>query len=102
MVNFDNGHYNPSYLMILRNDGTPKFSRKLTFRGLDFKKQNNYYIYWDEKYYQYKAMDTNYVVVDSFFCGNGYITDFHECQLEPDNSAWIMSYDPQLIDMSQI
>jgi len=102
MVNFDNAHYNPSYLMILRNNGTPKFSKRLMYRGLDFKKQNNYYIYFDEQYYQYKALDTNYAVVDSFFCGNGYITDFHECILEPDNSAWLISYDPQLVDMSKI
>jgi hypothetical protein len=102
MVNFDNGHLNPSYLMILRNDGTPKFSKKLLYRGLDFKRQNNYYIYFDEQYYQYKAMDTNYNVVDSFYVGNGYVTDFHECILEPDNSAWLMSYDPQLVDMSKI
>jgi hypothetical protein len=48
------------------------------------------------------ALDTGYNVVDSFTCANGYITDFHECILEPDNSAWLMSYDPQIVDMSLI
>ncbi len=41
-------------------------------------------------------------MVDSFYCGNGYVTDFHECVLEPDNSAWLLSYDLQVVDMSQI
>jgi hypothetical protein len=103
MINFATNLNIPCYLMILRNNGTPKFSRRLKYRGFDFKKQNNYYLYFDEQYGYYRALDTaNYVVTDSFFVGNGYITDFHECILEPDNSAWLLSYDPQYVDMSQI
>lgn len=103
IVNFDNlSSTVVSYLMILNDNGQAKKYKKLRFRGLDFKRQNNYYIYWDEDYYQYKALDSGMNMVDSFYCGNGYVTDFHECVLEPDNSAWLMSYDPQYIDMSQI
>jgi hypothetical protein len=88
--------------MILSNEGTPRFSQKLKYRGYDFKKQNNYYIYWDEEKYNYRALDTAFNLIDSFYCGNGYITNFHECTLAPDNSAWLLSYDPQVVDMSQI
>ena len=102
LINFDNSPALASYLMILNNDGTPKFSRKLRFRGFDFKRQNNKYVYWDENHYHYKALDSTYAEVDSFYCKGGYITDFHECVLEPDNSAWLMSYDTQIIDMSLI
>lgn len=102
LINFNNLSSLASYLMILNNDGTPKYAHRLRFRGFDFKRQNNYYIYWDEDHYQYRALDSSYAEVDSFYCGNGYVTDFHECILEPDNSAWVMSYDPQVVDMSLI
>jgi hypothetical protein len=102
MINFNNLTSLGSYLMILRDDGSPKFSQKLRYRGYDFKKQNDYYIYWDEDKYFYRALDTAFNLIDSFYCGNGYITNFHECILTPDNSAWLLSYDPQVVDMSQI
>lgn len=102
LINFNNLSSLASYLMILNDDGSPKFARKLRFRGFDFKRQNNKFVYWDEDHYKYMALDTGYNVVDSFTCANGYITDFHECILEPDNSAWLMSYDPQIVDMSLI
>ena len=44
--------------MIMNDNGLPKLYKRLRFRGLDFKRQNNYYIYWDEDYYQYKALDS--------------------------------------------
>ncbi len=91
-----------SFLLILNDNGTPFFYRKLKYRGFDFKKQNNYYIYWDEQYYQYRALDSTGATVDSFYTGNGYTTDFHECILDEDNSAWLISYDNQYVDMSQI
>ncbi|MCX6157304.1 MAG: aryl-sulfate sulfotransferase [Ignavibacteriae bacterium] len=102
LINFNNISILTSYLLILNNDGTTKYAHNLKYRGLDFKRQNNYYLYWDEEYYHYRALDSGFNVVDSFYCGNGYITDFHECILEPDNSAWLMSYDPEVVDMSQI
>ena len=102
LINFNNLSSLASYLMILNDDGSPKFARRLRFRGFDFKRQNDKFVYWDEDHYKYMALDTGYNVVDSFTCANGYITDFHECILEPDNSAWLMSYDPQVVDMSLI
>jgi len=102
MVNFTNFSSLTSYLLVLNIDGTPKYSHNLMYRGFDFKRQNNYYIYWDEAYYQYKVLDSAFNVIDSFYCGNGYITDFHECVLTPDNNAWLLSYDPQIVDMSLI
>ena len=102
MINFNTSTTLDSYLLIMRDDGTARYSQKLRYRGYDFKKQNNYYIYWDEDKYFYRALDTAFNLVDSFYCGNGYITNFHECILAPDNSAWVISYDPQVVDMSQI
>ena len=41
-------------------------------------------------------------VVDSFRCGNGYSTDNHDLLLLPSGHAVLMSYDPQVVDLSQV
>jgi hypothetical protein len=87
----------------LNNNGTPKYSRLLGGNGFDFKKQNSHLLtYYDEIHQKYLGLNDNYVVVDSFSCGNGYNTDFHELRVLGDGSSWLMSYDPQYIDMSKI
>ncbi len=103
IANFTPYYYNPTYLMILNNNGIPYYARQLTYRGYDFKKQDNGLLtFYDEKSHHYKAINQMNEIVDSFKCGNGYSTDFHELQVMNDGSAWLMSYDPQVVDMSQI
>lgn len=99
---FANISGDPSYLLVIDNNGTVRFSKRLAIRAYDFKRQNDYYVYYDESFHKYLALDSTFNVVDSFYTGNGYVTDVHECILEPDNSAWLMSYDPQIVDMSLI
>ncbi len=102
LTNFGFG-LTPSYLMILKNNGEPYFSRRLSIIGLDFKKQNdNLITYFDGAKAFYLGLDRNYTVVDSFYCGNGYLTDVHELQVMQDGSAWLMSYDPQIVRMDTI
>jgi len=48
------------------------------------------------------VVDSTLAVVDSFSCGNGYTADFHEFLLLPNGHAYLMAYDPQLIDMSSV
>lgn len=103
IANFGPYYFNSTYLMVLNNNGQPYYSRQLLYRGYDFKKQkNNLITYYDEQYHHYKAINQSNIVVDSFKCGNGYSTDFHELQVMNDGSAWLMSYDAQVVDMSQI
>lgn len=91
------------YMMILNNDGSLYWYKKMPVNAYDFKKQPNglltYSLYNVFKYY---AMDTAYNVVDSFYCGNGYNTDEHELLLMDNGHALMMGYDPQIIDMSEI
>jgi len=47
-------------------------------------------------------MNSNYEIVDSFSCGNGFETDIHELILLPNGSSFILGLDPQIIDMSLI
>jgi len=90
-------------LLILNNDGTPKWSRQLQASAYDFKKQNsNLITYYEEMLHYFVGRNTSYQLVDTFACGNGYSTDLHELLVLPDGSAWLMSYDPQYVDMSLI
>ena len=93
----------PSYLMILENDGTPFFYRKLPGVGLDFKMQpDGRLTYFDVAAKGFYALNARYDVVDSFRCGNGYSTDGHDLILLPDGHAVLMSYDPQVVDLSAL
>jgi hypothetical protein len=102
LCSYNNISYN-SYIMILNNDGTPYFARHLAYNGYDFKKQNNNLLtYYDENVHFFIGLDASYNVVDSFHCGNGYSTNLHEIRVLSDGSAYVMSYDAQVVDMSGI
>lgn len=90
-------------LLILDDSGQPVFSRETPGPCLDFKVQpDGRLTYFDWNVNQHYAMDATFAVVDSFTCGNGYTTDNHELRLLPDGHALLMSYDPQVVDMSSI
>lgn len=93
----------PSYLMILENDGTPYWYRRIDGVGLDFKVQSNGLLtYFDSAHDAFYAMNARYAVVDSFRCGNGYSTDNHDLLLLPNGHAVLMSYDPEVVDLSAL
>ena len=91
----------PSYLMILENDGTPVFHRRLPPRAFDFKLQpDGRLTYFDPTFKGFYALDSTYTVVDSFQCGNGLTTDFHDLLVRPNGHALLMSYDTRIMDLS--
>ena len=51
---------------------------------------------------KFYALNNKYELVDSFYCGNGFETDFHELLLLSNNHSYLLGIDPQIIDMSQI
>lgn len=102
-IRFDTIPYSP-YLLILDNLGYPVKYKKMDYPCADFKAQKNnmftYYDFFKQKFY---LIDTTFAVLDSFYCGNGYTTDVHEILLNTDNKhAYLLSYDPQSVDMSKI
>ncbi len=93
------------YIMILDNTGFPQYFKKISHKPApaDFKKQpNGLLTYFQLTTKKFLAMDNTYTVVDSFACGNGFWTDGHELKLFDNGHALMMSYDPHIIDMSQI
>ena len=101
--NFRNVDYNTAYLIIAGNDGIPVYSRAMTQNTPDFKRlPNGNYAYYDFVPRIYYAEDSQFNIVDSFYCGNGYTTDNHDLIVMNNGHAIVMSYDRQIIDMSQI
>jgi hypothetical protein len=93
----------PNYLMILDNSGNPVFYKKLDTAAYDFKKQpNGNLTYFASKTQKYYELNSNYQLVDSFVCGNGYSTDLHELRLYNNRHAFLMSYDPQRVNMAEL
>jgi hypothetical protein len=69
----------------------------------DFKEQpNGNMTFYNGELHTHFEMDFNYNIIDSFRCGNGYITDIHELRLLSNGHALVLSYDAQIVDMSTI
>ncbi|HEV8480637.1 MAG TPA: aryl-sulfate sulfotransferase [Candidatus Eisenbacteria bacterium] len=95
-----NGSATP-FLMILYDNGEPFFSRAMTATCDDWKEQpSGLLTYFDNSGDKFYGLDSAYAVVDSFAAGNGYRTDAHDMKLLPDGHALLMSYDPEIVDMS--
>lgn len=95
------------YLSINDKFGVPIFFRKTPTNGLNFHVMkdgrlayalNDYGNPENEKYY---FMDSSYVVTGSVKTGNGYNMDAHDMVLMDNGHYLLMSYDPQIVDMSQ-
>jgi hypothetical protein len=90
------------YLMILENDGTPYFYQRLPGASGDFKVQPTGTITkvgWPRAY-GFFELDSNYQVLDTLGCGNGYRPDTHEIQLLSNGNYLVIALDNQLVDMS--
>jgi Arylsulfotransferase (ASST)/Bacterial Ig-like domain len=92
---------NTPYLITANNSGTITYSREVSVWGLDYKRQPNGFITYNTngKFYEENLQHS---IIDSFECGNGYATDHHELQIDNKGHAFLMSYDPQHVNMSQI
>lgn len=94
---------NSPHLLILNNNGIPFFSRQMTAQIFNFDKQpSGNYTYFRRTSNKFYELDTAYNLIDSFYTGNGYLTDLHELRVLPNRHALLMSYDKQVVDMSLI
>ncbi len=91
------------YLIISDNYGIPIYYRRTNSHKHGFRVQpNGLLTYFDVATRRFYAMDSSYVVVDTFKTGNGYTTDIHELQILPDGHALLMAYDPQPVRMDTV
>jgi len=107
---FQTQEYLP-YLTILDNYGTPVFIKWPTepmSAYIDFKIFPDGSLCYalmnmtDASQQKYFLMDSQMNVYDTIYMGNGYHIDPHDILLLDNGNYLLMSYDPQLVDMSQV
>ncbi len=107
MVSRTHQVYN-DYLTILDDYGTPIYYQKVDLSSRDFQVLSSGYLAYsnndllnpaNEKYY---LLDSSYVIFDSVMMGNGYNVDGHDMLLLGNGHFLMMSYDPQLVNMSLV
>lgn len=101
---FVNNWIGSPYIMILKNDGTPWFYKRVRERSRDFKVQPTGVLTRRVRspIWGFVSMDKAYNELDTFLCQNGYGTDEHELQLLPNGNALLIALDYQEVDMSKM
>ena len=95
--------FEPGYMLIMDNYGTPVFYRSTPLRSMDFKlNRNGLLTYYNHSTGKFCALDSSYATVDSFACGNGYPTNEHDLQILASGHSLLMSYDLQTVRMDTI
>jgi hypothetical protein len=94
----------PGYLLIVQENGELVYYQNVPSLATDFKKQpNSTLTYYDVSAQNFKALNSNYGLINTYAAGNGYMADLHELQVSPTNGhALLLIYDPEPVDMSQI
>ena len=89
---------NTPCLLIADNDGNLVFAKEMPEECFDLNIQpNGMLTYYDDSRGKYYAMNGNYEIIDSFYCGNGYSTDLHELRILDNGHFLLMSYDNRAI-----
>ncbi|MFC2136708.1 arylsulfotransferase family protein [Bacteroidota bacterium] len=92
-----------SFIIISNNEGEIIFSRRYNENMHNFSLQPNGYLsYYSLNNTCFFVMDNSYNIIDKYSMKNNYTTDFHEFILLNNEHSFMMAYDPQTIDMSQI
>lgn len=92
-----------TYLVITDKNGISVWNTiQQNFAG-DFKIQpGGNFTYFDGFFDRHYELNQNFNKTDSFYCGNGYVTDIHELRLLTNDNALVMAYDTQVVNMSGI
>lgn len=100
---FDTSISHNAYMIIAENNGVPYYNLQSNYNTWDFKKQfGENLTYFESTLNKFYMRDINYNMIDSFYAGNGYVTDLHELRLLDNGHALLLSYDPEIVNMSEI
>jgi hypothetical protein len=100
---FISSYTSPSFLIITDKDGIPYWNTQINAFTMDFKKQpNGDLTYYKMSEYKHYEINTQYNVVNTYSCGNGYLADGHDLRLLNNGHVLLMAYDPEIVDMSHI
>ena len=91
------------YIMIIDNNGSPVYYKKIQGFNTDFKVQpNGHLTYYDDAVSAFYELDTNYSVITAYSAGNGYKIDPHEFRMLSNGHVIFLCQDPEIVDMSAI
>ncbi len=97
-------YFPPYYIMILENDGSPYFYKRIEYFAWEFRLQPTgiltRYAGTDTKFFV--GLDSTYTVVDTFAAVNGYTTDGHELLFDRAGNYYLIALGNRIVDMSQI
>ncbi len=94
------------YNLIIDTMGFP-----LCYQRFPWQHRENFFIYhpqtgtltyFDAKVRHFLELDNSFQIIGEYGAQNGYSTDVHELLMQNDGSYWVLSWDPQPVDMSQI
>jgi hypothetical protein len=92
------------FLCILKNDSTYSFARNvLNGYGSDFKiNKNGYLTYYGFETHAWYMLDSNYNLIDSFKCKNGYEAEVnnHEFQIFPNGNKFFLIWHSAIVNMT--
>lgn len=95
-----------NYLVILNNDGTPKFYRSInayTINDLTLHSPGALsYVDGDCGNAKYIMMDKNYLPTNTLTCGHGYNTGGHDMIILPNGHTLFIAIERKTMDLSQI
>jgi hypothetical protein len=90
------------HLLILDNEATPVFYKKIEGAIFDFKWQPNgeltYNIYPDSSY----GLDSSGISINRYYSPQGFDFDFHELTVMGDGSYYVLGEELVIVDLSQI
>lgn len=94
------------YLIIMDTLGFPVYYKSFNLanavQDFYFQEETGYLSYYRGSDSTYVDIDSSYNIMNVYAAGNGYKADGHELVLREDGSYWLMIYDEQIVDMSQI
>ena len=92
-----------SYNMVINTDAVPLYYNPVRLLSLDFKWQpTGRMTYYDTQIGGFVVLDSAYAPMDTVFCQNGYTTDVHDIRMLPNGNTFLMSYDPEEVDMAAV
>ena len=92
-----------NYLYVFNNNAIPVFARMMPHPVSNLIPHKSGIItYYDSFVKGYVAIDSVLNAVDTFSMKNGYKTDSHELLLLSNGHSFMISYDPQIVDMSKV
>jgi len=90
-----------THYCIINNNGDSVYGKAdtVTFNNF-FLNKNGYLTAYNRIDSAFAMFDSNYYQIAEYQMGNGYKSDVHEFQINPDGTHWVLAYDPQIVDMT--